>query len=95
MGVIEEGGLTGFLLVIVSGIIGTVIFIFLHKIFDIVHFGFKGIVGMWFSCCLVGALIISIFGEIIGWGLSIIWIIIKIILVVKLVSLIIILYAIK
>lgn len=48
-----------FLLVIGSVVIGSIIFIFFNRIFNIAYFGFKGLFSAWFTCCLVVALILA------------------------------------
>lgn len=85
MNVFDVGGLISFMAIVGAAIIGTAIFIGLHKMFDIIHFGFGAIV-MWFGCFVVGAFIINIFSGVIGWALSTIWLLIKIGLVIGVVG---------
>lgn len=86
MNVFDVGGFISFMALVGSIIIGTAIFVGLHKMFDIVHFGFGAIIGMWCGCCLVAAFIVNIFSGIIGWTLSALWILVKIALVIVVVS---------
>ena len=58
MNIFDAGGLTSIIAVIVTLIIGTGIFILLHKIFDIIHLGFGAMITMWVGCCIVGAFIV-------------------------------------
>lgn len=78
MNVFDAGGLTTFIAVVATIIGGTVIFMLLHKLFDIVHFGFGAMASMWFGCCIVAAFIVNILGGIFGGLFSIIWFLIKV-----------------
>ncbi|WP_373897748.1 hypothetical protein ACER0A_011120 [Haloimpatiens sp. FM7315] len=86
MNVFDVGGLISFMALVGSIIIGTAIFVGLHKIFDIVHFGFGAIIGMWCVCCLVAAFIVNMLSGIIGWALSTVWLLVKIALVIVVVG---------
>lgn len=87
MNIFDAGGLISFIGVLGSAIIGTAIFIGVHKIFDIVHFGFGAMAGMWGSCFLIAAFIINIFSGMIWWALSIVWLLVKIGVVIGVVGL--------
>lgn len=89
MNVFDVGGLVTAIAVIGSAIIGTAIFVGLHKIFNIIHFGFGAMISMWFVCCVVAAFIINIFSGVIGWILSLIWLLLKIALIIGVISLVI------
>lgn len=78
MNIFDTGGLTTFIAVVVTIIGGTAIFILLHKMFDIVHFGFGAMATMWFFCCVAAAFIVNIFGGLVGGIFSVIWFLIKI-----------------
>lgn len=78
MNIFDVGGLTTFIAVVATIIGGTVIFMLLHKIFDIVHFGFGAMATMWFFCCVVTAFIVNFLGGIVGGLFSIIWFLIKV-----------------
>lgn len=47
-------------------VVGTMIFIGLHKMFDIYHFGFKGIASMWLGCFFAAMLILAIIVKVLG-----------------------------
>ncbi|WP_160669673.1 hypothetical protein [Clostridium sp. C8-1-8] len=82
MNVFDAGGFITFIAVVGAIVGGTVIFILLHKIFDIVHFGFGAMAGMWFTCCIVAAVIINFLGGIVGGVFSIIWFLIKVVAII-------------
>lgn len=82
MNIFDIGGLTTFIAVVATIIGGTIIFILLHKIFDIVHFGFGAMASMWFVCCIVTAFIINLLGGLFGGIFSIIWFLIRLALLV-------------
>ncbi|WP_411169267.1 hypothetical protein ACH36K_01470 [Clostridium sp. MB05] len=79
MNIFDVGGLTTFIAVIITLIIGTVIFIALHKIFDIIHFGLGAIITMWVVCCIVGAFIVNFLGGLVGGFFTVICVLIKLI----------------
>lgn len=79
MNIFDAGGLTTFIAVIITLVVGTGIFIFLHKIFDIVHFGFGAMITMWVVCCIVGAFIVNFLGGLVGGIFSVIWFLIKLV----------------
>jgi hypothetical protein len=76
--IFDAGGLTTFIAVVATIIGGTVIFMLLHKIFNIVHFGFGAMASMWFVCCIVAAFIVNFLGGIVGGLFSVIWFLIKV-----------------
>lgn len=78
MNIFDAGGLTTFIAVVATIIGGTVIFMLLHKIFNIVHFGFGAMASMWFICCIVAAFIVNFLGGIVGGIFSVIWFLIKV-----------------
>ncbi|WP_238882325.1 hypothetical protein [Clostridium sp. YIM B02551] len=78
MNIFDVGGLTTFVAVVATIVGGTIIFMLLHKVFDIVHFGFGAMASMWFICCIIAAFIVNLFGGIVGGLFSIIWFLIKI-----------------
>lgn len=51
------------ILIILSIIIGTIIFILINKIFKIYYFGFKGIASTWITCAIVAYIILLMMGE--------------------------------
>lgn len=72
-------------LAIVFGIVfGTVIFLWINKIFDISYFGFKGIAGTWLGCFFAAiailTVIVKILGGVFGFIGSLIVILIKLVL---------------
>ena len=79
MNIFDAGGLTTFIAVIITLVVGTGIFILLHKIFDIVHFGFGAMITMWVVCCIVGAFIVNLLGGLVGGIFTVIWSLIKVI----------------
>lgn len=79
MNIFDAGGLTTFIAVIITLVVGTGIFIFLHKIFDIVHFGFGAMITMWVVCCIVGAFIVNFLGGLVGGIFSVIWFLVKLV----------------
>ncbi|WP_238881772.1 hypothetical protein [Clostridium sp. YIM B02551] len=78
MNIFDVGGMTTFIAVVATIIGGTAIFILLHKVFDIVHFGFAAMVGFWFFCCVAAAFIVNLLGGIVGVIFSVIWFLIKV-----------------
>jgi hypothetical protein len=78
MNIFDVGGLTTFIAVVATIIVGTVIFLLLHKIFDVVHFGFGAMASMWFTCCIVAAFVVNFLGGIVGGLFSVIWFLIKV-----------------
>ncbi|WP_326512192.1 hypothetical protein [Clostridium intestinale] len=78
MNIFDVGGLTTFIAVVATILGGTVIFMLLHKIFDIIHFGFGAMASMWFVCCIVAAFIVNFLGGIVGGIFSVIWFLIKV-----------------
>lgn len=67
-------------------VLGTIIFIAINEIFDIWYFGWKAMIGEWFGCCVVAAFIVNFFGGIIGGLFSVLWFLIKIVLIIALVG---------
>lgn len=71
-----------FLTVLVSLILGSILFAFLNKIFDVFYFGFKGIFGTWFGCVVViGVFVSKIFesmGTLFSFIFSLLWLLIKV-----------------
>jgi hypothetical protein len=58
-----------FLAILISIIGGTILFLALHKIFNINHLGFRVMVGLW-TVCFIGAMVIfTIILNIIGGAL--------------------------
>lgn len=86
MNIFDVGGLVTFTAVIITIILGTGIFMGLHKVFDIVHLGFGGMIGMWFGCCIVAAVIVNFLGGLVGGIFSIIWILLKVALIIFLIG---------
>ena len=86
MNIFDAGGLTTLIAVIATIIIGTGIFILLHKIFDIIHFGFGAVVSMWFGCCVAGAFIVNLLGGLVGGVFSVLWFLIKLALVIGIIG---------
>lgn len=78
MNIFDAGGLTTFIAVVATIIGGTVIFMLLHKIFNIIHFGFGAMASMWFVCCIVVAFIVNFLGGILGGLFAGIWFLIKV-----------------
>lgn len=78
MNIFDAGGLTAFIALVATIIGGTAIFILLHKIFNIVHFGFGAMASMWFGCCIVAVFIVNFLGGIVGGLFSVIWALIKV-----------------
>ncbi|MPM85918.1 hypothetical protein SDC9_133001 [bioreactor metagenome] len=62
MNIFDAGGVTTFIAVVLTLIGGTFIFLLLHKLFDIIHFGFGAMISMWFICVVVAAFIVNILG---------------------------------
>lgn len=79
MNIFDAGGLTTFIAVIITLVVGTGLFILLHKIFDIVHFGFGAMITMWVVWCIVGAFIVNHLGGLVGGIFIVIWSLIKVI----------------
>lgn len=88
MNIFDIGGVTTFMAVVATIIGGTAIFILLHKIFDIVHFGFGAMASMWFGCCIVVAFAVNFLGGIVGGLFSAVWFLIKIGAIIAIVSVI-------
>jgi len=86
MNIFDVGGLTTFVAVVATIIGGTVIFMLLHKTFDIVHFGFGAMASMWFMCCIVAAFIVNLLGGIVGGVFSVLWLLIKIGIIIAIIG---------
>lgn len=82
MNIFDAGGLTSVIAVIVTLIVGTGIFILIHKIFDIIHFGFGAMITMWVVCCIVGAFIVNFLGGLVGGVFSVLWFLIRLALII-------------
>lgn len=78
MNIFDLGGFISLIALVISVVIGTIIFKLLHKGFHIVHLGFGAVIGMWCGCCIIGAFIVNVFSGILFWSLSAIWILIRI-----------------
>ncbi|MGG7179253.1 hypothetical protein ACQPU1_16910 [Clostridium paraputrificum] len=86
MNIFDAGGLTTFIAVIITLAVGTGIFILLHNIFEIVHFGFGAMITMWVVCCIVGAFIVNFLGGLVGGIFSILWFLIRLALIIGVIS---------
>lgn len=86
MNIFDVGGLTTFVTVVATIIGGTVIFMLLHKIIDIVHLGFGAMASMWFICCIVAAFIVNLLGGICGGVFSVLWFLIKIGIIISIIG---------
>ena len=82
MNIFDAGGLTNVIAVIVTLIIGTGIFILLHKIFEIVHLGFGAMIIMWIGCCIGGAFLVNFLGGLVVGVFSVIWFLIRLALMI-------------
>ena len=86
MNIFDAGGLTTAVAVIITVILGTAIFVLLHEIFDIIHFGFGAMISMWGGCCVVAAVIVNFFGGIVGGIFSVLWVLIRLALIVGIIG---------
>lgn len=86
MNIFDAGGMTTFIAVVATLIGGTGIFILLHKVFDIVHFGFGAMVTFWFFCCVVAAFIVNIFGGLVGGIFTVIWLLIRVGIIIAIIG---------
>lgn len=58
-------------------ILGTILSVFVFIKFDIICFGWKGILGLWTACVFATGLIIALFGGLIGFLFKAVWFLIK------------------
>lgn len=86
MNVFDIGGITTFIAVVATIIGGTAIFMLLHKMFDIVHFGFGAMVTFWFFCCIVTAFIVNLFGGLVGGIFTVIWFLIRVGIIIAIIG---------
>ena len=59
-----------FLPVLVGVVGGTILFLALHKIFDINRFGFRAMIGMWTVCFIASIVILTLIVNVIGGALK-------------------------
>lgn len=72
----------GTLGVIITLILGTLIFIAINTIFEIWYFNRAALFGEWFGCCVVAYIIVGFLGGIIGGVFSVIWFLIRLALMI-------------
>lgn len=82
MNVFDVGGIVTVVAVVMSFIVGIGIFILLNNWFEIVHWGFGGVVSFFFGCVVAGAFIVNIFAGLLGGFISVVWGLIKIVAVI-------------
>lgn len=82
MNVFDAGGLTMILAIIFTLILGTGLFILINTIFEIWYLGFGAMIGEWLICCAVSAFIVNWMSGLIGGLFTILWFLIKLVIVI-------------
>lgn len=78
MNIFDVGGITTFIAVVATIIGGTAIFMLLHKMFDIVHFGLGAVITFFFFCCVAAAFVVNLIGGLVGGIFSVAWFLVRI-----------------